>query len=146
MSRKSRKRAANGLAVAPAPRFRWLRRCVVVLLVVGVIAGASYALFDHVLPSRLPREMLGTWRVVDGKMRGATLEFRRDGTMFGKFEQDDNTIEATVEVDGKTLRTTTTNPYTKRSDTWAQTIVTLTRTEFVTEEPKGTRIRMERVR
>ena len=152
MKRKARKQAANPRPAAPGnppPRggrrlFRWA----VVLMAIALAAGTSYALFDYVLPSRLPAELLGTWRVVEGDMRGATLEFRRDGTMLGTFIQGDKegTIEATVEVEGKTLRTTTVNPFTKRPETGAQTIIALTDTEFVTEEPRGSRIRMERVR
>jgi uncharacterized protein (TIGR03066 family) len=119
-----------------------------VLLIIALASGASFALFDLVLPARLPQALLGSWRVVEGEMRGATLEFRRDGTMRGTFVQGDKegTIDATVEVEGKTLRTTTINPFTKRPETGAQTIIGLTDTELVTEEPRGSRIRMERVR
>jgi uncharacterized protein (TIGR03066 family) len=151
MKRKDRKLAAKPRAAVPAQqshRRRWLARLPLVVLVIAVVAGASYALFDYVLPARLPAELVGTWRVVEGDMRGATMEFRRNGTMLGKFVQGDKEgiIEGTAEVDGNTLRTTTVNPYTRRPETGAQTIITLTDTEFVTEEARGSRIRMERVR
>jgi hypothetical protein len=67
--------------------------------------------------------------------------------MIGKARMNgkEGLIEGMAEVDGKTLRTTTTNPFTGRKDTGTQTIVTLTETEFVTEDQKGTRITMKRV-
>jgi uncharacterized protein (TIGR03066 family) len=151
MKRKARNQVVDSHPLTPAKplrRGRWLPRWAVVLLIVALAAGASYALFDLVLPARLPQELVGTWRVVEGDMRGATFEFRRDGTMLGRYIQGskEGIIEGTVAVEGKTLRTATIKPFTKRTETGAQTIIALTDTEFVTEEPRGSRIRMERVR
>jgi hypothetical protein len=55
----------------------------------------------------------------------------------------DGIIEGTAEVAGTALRTTTTNPFTKRAETGTQT--TLTGTEFVTEDAAGAKVKMKRV-
>lgn len=55
-------------------------------------------------------------------------------------------IEGSAHVSGNTLRTTPTNPFTRKEETGTQTIVTLTETEFVTEDQRGTRISMVRDR
>jgi hypothetical protein len=55
-------------------------------------------------------------------------------------------IEGTADVTDKTIRTTSTNPFTGKEETGTQTIVTLTESEFVTEDKNGTRITMHRIR
>jgi uncharacterized protein (TIGR03066 family) len=76
-----------------------------------------------------------------------TLEFRRNGSMIGKAIVNGqlNVMEGMAEVNGNTLRTTTTNPYTGKSETGTQTILKLTETELVTQDDKGTKITMKRV-
>src|SRR5262245_17205177 len=130
------------------PRGRWWPQWAAALLAVALAAGATFALFEFVLLARLPAEVVGEWRVVGGEMDGATFEFRRNGTMVGRLtvQGKEGLIEGTAEVSGKTLRTTTTNPLTGKAETGTQTIVTLTEREFVTEDGKGTRVTMTRVR
>jgi uncharacterized protein (TIGR03066 family) len=127
-----------------AGRRKWL----VMIAVAAVVAAASFTVFELVLPGRIPSELVGVWRVVGGKLNGMTLEFRRNGTMIGKAVVDgkDNEMEGEVAVRGRILRTTTTNPYTGKADTGTQTIISLTETELVTEDPTGARITMKRVR
>jgi uncharacterized protein (TIGR03066 family) len=130
------------------PRRRWLPQWAATLLAVALAAGATFALFEFVLLARLPAAVVGQWRVVGGEMDGATFEFRRDGTMVGKLtvQGKEGLIEGKAEVSGKTLRTTTTNPFTGRAETGTQTIVSLTERELVTEDGKGARVTMQRVR
>ena len=132
----------------PAPRARWLPKWAAVLLVVALVAGGAFAVFEFILPSRIPRELVGEWRVVGGELSGATFEFRRDGSMTSTFRTGDKefAMDGKAEVTGKTLRTATNNPFTGRAESGTQTIVTLTETEFVTEDGKGARITMKRVR
>jgi len=125
------------------------RKWLAMLAVAAVVAAASFAVFEFVLPGRIPSELVGEWRVVGGggKLDGMTLEFRRNGTMIGKAVVDgkDNEMEGEVTVRGRILRTTTTNPYTGKSETGTQTIISLTETELVTEDGNGNRITMKRV-
>jgi uncharacterized protein (TIGR03066 family) len=118
----------------------------VALAVVAIGATATYALFAYVIFPKIPNELVGRWRVVSGQLQGATFEFHRNGTMIGTMTVNgkDNMLEGTAQSDGKTLHTTTTNPLTGKAETGTQTIVTLTETEFVTEDARGTRITMRR--
>jgi uncharacterized protein (TIGR03066 family) len=112
------------------------------------VAGVSFTLFEFLLPGRVPAELVGQWRVVGGPMDGMTMEFQRDGTMIGRatINGKEGLLEGTALVTGNTLRTTTTNFYTGKAEIGRQTIVSLTETEFVTEDSKGTRITMVRAR
>src|SRR5262245_46877949 len=130
---RSPKPAQDRGAPKPAPRVFGLPRWAVILLTIALVAGVSFLAFEFLLPGRIPRELVGRWRVVGGSMDGTTFEFQRNGTMIGKATVNgkEGLIEGTAEVSGNTLRTTTTNPFTRKSDTGMQTIVTLTETEFV---------------
>src|SRR5262245_35396207 len=129
------------------PRAGWrLPKWLVGLVCIALVAGASFVAFELLLPGKIPPELVGEWRVVGGQMDGTIFEFQRNGAMIGKKTIDGkpHIIEGTADGTGQMLSTTTTNPLTQRAETGTQTIVTLTKTEFVTEDPKGTRIRMVR--
>jgi uncharacterized protein (TIGR03066 family) len=133
----------------PAPyRLLGLPRWAVILFVVASVAGASFAAFAFLLPGRIPPALVGRWRVVGGQMDGTIFEFQRNGTMIGRKTLDDKEglIEGTAEAADRTLRTTTTNPFTRKAETGTQSILTLTENEFVTEDESGTRVTMVRVR
>ena len=132
MKTKSHKTPPAKKQVATPPRGSGLKKWLVVLLVVAVVAGASFAAFAFVLPDRVPPELVGKWRVVDGPMDGMTLEFQRNGAMIGRanVEGTERLLEGTADVRDGTLRTTTINSFTNRAETGTQTIVTLTETEF----------------
>jgi uncharacterized protein (TIGR03066 family) len=134
-------------AQAAAPQGNWLLKVGVALALVAVAAGGTFALFEFVLLPKVPAEMVGRWQVVGGTMNGAVMEFHRDGTMIGRHFVDgkEAVLEGSVVVRGKTLHTTTVNPFTNRAETGIQTIVTLTETEMITEEKSGTRVTMKRV-
>jgi uncharacterized protein (TIGR03066 family) len=139
-------KAGRGTTAPRSDRTR--RKWVLVIAIIAIAFVASFAVFEFVLPGKLPSELVGEWRVVGGPMNGMTLQFKRNGTMIGKatVQGKDSEMEGQAEVAGNTLRTTTTNPFTGRPETGTQTIITLTETEFVTEDPKGTRITMQRIR
>jgi uncharacterized protein (TIGR03066 family) len=145
------KRSPNPLAKAPnlaggnaTGRRKWL----VIVAAAVVVAAASFAIFEFVLPGRIPPELVGEWRVIGGELDGMTLEFNRNGTMRGTAVVNGkrNEIEGEAQVTRTTLRTRTTNPLTGRSETGIQTIVTLTETDLVTEDARGTQITLKRVR
>jgi uncharacterized protein (TIGR03066 family) len=129
-------------------RFLGLPKWACILLIIGIVAGVSFAAFELDLPDRIPPELVGAWRVVGGPMSGTTMEFHRNGDMIGRVTVDgkEGVIEGTAEVTDKTLRTTTINPITKRADTGTQTIVTWSESELVTEDARGVRITLKRVR
>jgi uncharacterized protein (TIGR03066 family) len=141
------RRPAAGSDGQPGPRSSGLLgRCALILLIVGLTAGAAFAVFLLVLPGRIPTELVGRWSVVEGDLRGATFEFHRDGTMIGRFRTGgkEGLIEGQAEVIDRTLHTTTRNPFTGNAETGRQTILRLTETEFVTEDSKGVRVTMRR--
>jgi hypothetical protein len=162
MSKQSRKlkgvagRQRHGLQTPRAtgagqPRPEQRRRfpkLVLILLVIAVTTGVAFAAFEFLLPGRVPPELVRQWRVVGGPMDGTIFEFQRNGGMIGRKSLGDNEglIEGKALVTDKTLRTTTINPFTRKAETGTQTIVTLTETEFVTEDQKGTRVTMVRAR
>jgi uncharacterized protein (TIGR03066 family) len=127
-------------------RFGW-PKWLAILAVIGVIAGVSFAAFDFIIPGRLPPELVGKWRVEGGPLQGMTIEFKRDGSMNSRAFVDGKQwqMSGTAEVDGKTLRTTAENPFTHKMDTGSQTIISLTESEFVTEDKTRTRITMRKV-
>jgi uncharacterized protein (TIGR03066 family) len=134
---------------APSPRrLLGLKRWVAILLVIGIVTSVSFVAFSFLLPGRIPPELVGQWRVIEGPLEGMTIEFKRDGTMIGRAVIDgkEGEINGTVEVDGDTLHTTTKNPYTGKRETGSQRIVTLTETDLVTQDGKGKPVVMRRVR
>jgi len=130
-----------------AQKRSWLRWAVPLLCLL-ISAGGTFALFEFVILSRLPRAMLGKWLVIEGEMEGATAEFSRKGTTIWKVNMKgkEAIIKGRVEVDEKTMRITTTNPMTNEPVTDTQTILTLTENQLVIEDQKGTVIKMERLR
>jgi uncharacterized protein (TIGR03066 family) len=122
---------------AAARRLRrkaWRKRRVtafLLLLLVGS-AVASFVLFRYVFAS-VPRELVGTWQVVDGELKGATLEFRWYGTGYATMYKDGKkeVAEATVSVRGKRIHMTYKNSTPGMADTVIQTIVKLTDDELV---------------
>jgi uncharacterized protein (TIGR03066 family) len=129
-----------------AERSRARRVWLLAIVLVGVVAAASCAVFAFVLPDSIPPEVVGKWRVTGGDWQGMTLEFTRNGTMIGKatINGSDRELEGQATVSGNTLRTTTTNPFTGKAETGTQAIITLTETEFVVEDQQGRRTTMTR--
>jgi uncharacterized protein (TIGR03066 family) len=114
---------------------------------VTLAAVATFAVFEYVILSKVPRALLGKWVVAEGELEGARLEFFRDGTMTLKFSKGGKEWDTTAKVrtEDKTLWSTTTNPMTGKEETAAQTIVSLTDTQCVLEDEKGTVLKLERV-
>jgi uncharacterized protein (TIGR03066 family) len=129
-----------------APRSRLLH-WTAALLCMAIAATATFLVFENFVLSKVPRAMLGKWVVTEGEMEGATLEFFRDGTMLAKVDVNgkEGVINAKVRADDNTVWSTTTSLMTGREVTDTQTIISLTDTEFVLEDKKGTLIKMERV-
>ena len=77
--------AATGGGTPPAPPpaatkpGRGRVAFVLLLCLVGS-AVVSFFVFKATLSPNVPPELVGTWKVTQGKLKGATLEFRSDGT------------------------------------------------------------------
>jgi uncharacterized protein (TIGR03066 family) len=133
-------------AAAPASSKGRLALILLVCLL-GSLA-VSYVVFKFFIPASVPNELVGTWQVTEGPLRGATLEFRHDGaviatlTIKGKKE----VTTQSAKVDGKKLFLTTKDPDTKKDDTVIQTILILTDDELVIRDEDKRTYRMKRVR
>jgi hypothetical protein len=122
---------ASAAAAKPARSRRLL--WIMLLLLVGAF-GTSYLVFAYLVPRvfGVPRELVGTWQVIDGDMKGATLEFRWYGagsaTMIKQGKKE--VAQSSVLVRGKRIFMTYKNPM-GQEDTVIQTIVKLTDDELV---------------
>ncbi len=111
-------------------------------------ASVSYVVFKFFILAAVPKELVGTWQVTDGPLRGATLEFRQHGgviatmTVQGKKE----VTNQSAKVEGKSLIMTSTDPDAKKSDTVVQTIISLTDDELILRDEDKRTYRMKRVR
>jgi hypothetical protein len=126
-----------GAEVPATPKFAekpgrgWRLPGLMLLLLIGATAG-SYIVFRFVLPS-VPRELVGTWQVTKGDLKGATLEFRWYGTGIATMPKDgkNQSLESSVRVRGKRIFMTSKSPITRLDETVIQTIVQITDEELV---------------
>ena len=136
-------RPAPQTAAKPARNLRvvW----VMLLLLVGAF-GVSFVVFRYVLP-RVPRELVGTWQVVEGDMKGATLEFGPFGsgsaTMFKQGKRE--VAESSVRVRGKRIFMTYKASGSGQEDTVIQTILKLSDDELVIRDQDQTTYKMIRI-
>jgi uncharacterized protein (TIGR03066 family) len=138
--------AAAPAAPKPARNVRVVLVSVMLLLFLGAF-GLTYIVSLYVLP-RVPRELVGTWQVVEGDMKGATLEFSPLGsgsaTMFNK-QGKKEVAESSVRVRGKRIFMTYKAPGTGQEDKVIQTIVKLTDDELVIRDQDQTTYKMIRI-
>jgi hypothetical protein len=121
---------------APGARARRRRRRRLLWFLLILLVGSSvlsYVAFRFILPS-VPRQLVGTWEVVDGDLKGATLEFTWYGTGSATMFKDGKkeVAESSVRVRGKRIYMTYQN--TKilgGEETVIQTIVKLTDDELI---------------
>src|SRR5204863_3261398 len=72
-------------------------------------AAVSYGVFKYIAPSvvapSIPSELIGAWEVVDGNLKGATLEFTWHGTAIATSYTKDvkEVTTSTVKLEGKRL-------------------------------------------
>lgn len=132
-----------GQAQHAVPGRGWARvwKWALALLFISLTAGVTYAVFHFIILSKIPPEVVGTWRVEGGEMHGTRMTFHRNGTFKSLVRLDDGRdvlVEARVELRDKTLRFVYANPATGRNDTRTQTIKSLTPTEMIVQEGGGT--------
>ncbi|MBI3407235.1 MAG: hypothetical protein HY040_02620 [Planctomycetes bacterium] len=134
---------------AVKPR-RGSRRLLWILL--ALLAGstaASFVVFRFVVPSltSVPRELVGTWQVIEGDKKGARFECRWNGSaVFTVFEHGKKgSEEFSLRVRGKRIFLTTKNA-TGMEETLIQTILKLTDDELVFRDQDQTVYNMIRIR
>jgi hypothetical protein len=127
-----------------------LPRWAILTLCLLLSCGGSWALFEFVIVSRLPPELVGKWEVSEGKHRGAVFDFSRRGTLEAHFDSSDpnmmNVVQADVAVQDERLLVTTQNPNTRRYETRVCAIRELTANSLIVEFEKGDVFKMVRVR
>jgi uncharacterized protein (TIGR03066 family) len=107
----------------------------------------SYLLFTYVVTS-VPSQLVGTWEVTDGVLRGATLEFHRDGTAIATMHKQGKkaVTNSSFRVEGPQISMTTTDDKTGKDDTVVQSIVELTDFDLVIRDEDLNTYRMRRIR
>jgi hypothetical protein len=119
------------------------------LVLCALLVGAgTWVLFEFVIWNTTPPALVGKWVVTEGPQEGATFDFYRGGTMRGVMNVGgkEGIINARVRVEDKKIFSTTQNPHTRRDDTHALIIRTLTEMNLVVEDEQGNLLKMERAR
>jgi hypothetical protein len=132
---------------APASPRRSLRIVWLMLLILAGSTVVSFVVFRYVVP-RVPRELVGTWQVVDGDMKGATLDFRWYGTGYATMVKQGKkeTAESSVRVRGKRIYMAYPGQRPGEEDTVIQTILTLTEDELVIRDQDEITYHLVRIR
>jgi uncharacterized protein (TIGR03066 family) len=135
--------------MAPKPKKSKRRLWRLVLLMLLCLVGSaavSFVVFVNV-EAKIPRELAGTWQVIEGPLAGSTLEFRGDGTTIAtKSERGKKvTTQASAKVEGKTIFLTAKDDLTGKDDTVRQTIIRLTDDELIISDMDRHIYRMKRV-
>lgn len=150
MKSKSKNQKKDLLADPPSPvakpfssRHGWLLAFLAVVVFLG-----TWGIFELVVWSKLPQQLIGTWVVVEGpsEYKDAIFDFYRNGTMEGKVNMmgDTGIIKASVRVEGNKIYSTSRHPQTGETKTQVQIIRTLTATELVVEDEQGKILKMKR--
>ena len=132
---------------APSPSFWQNRRTWLILFL--CLAGStalSYAIFKYVVV-QVPPELVGTWEVKAGPLRGWSLEFRPDATAVATRVERGQKIftDYVVKVEGKTMWLTSWDEKTGKDETVTQTILELTAEELVIRDEDQRTYQMKRV-
>jgi uncharacterized protein (TIGR03066 family) len=131
---------------AAAPPRQGRRLVLILLLCLAGSMAASYVVFKYVIVS-IPPELVGTWQVTTGPMRGWTLEFHRNASALAtRYERGQKIVtDYSARVEGKRLSLTTRDEKTGKDDTVTQTIVELTADELVIRDEDQITYHMKRV-
>jgi uncharacterized protein (TIGR03066 family) len=132
----------------PKPVARHRRLWFFLLLCLAGSSVVSFVVFRYIAPT-VPHELIGTWQVTEGPLKGATLEFRWYGTAIATHTDKQGKVEITdskVKVEGKTIFLTSDNSVTGIPDTVTQTILKLTKDELVIRDADRKTYAMTRVR
>jgi uncharacterized protein (TIGR03066 family) len=122
----------------------WLYVAIALAVVAGI---GSWALFENIIWSRIPPELVGKWEVIGGEQDGATFDFYPNGAMVGNVKSPAgrrNVIHASIRVDGNKILSTTRHPDTGQPMTMVLVIKTMKPSELVVEDEEGKIMNMKR--
>jgi uncharacterized protein (TIGR03066 family) len=111
----------------------------------------SFVAFKYVVPrilgTDIPRELVGTWQVMEGDLQGATLEFTWYGaaTAIRDKHGKKEITTSKAKVVGKVLLLTSKDAATGLEDTVTQSILQLTEDELVIRDEDRKVYRMKRI-
>jgi hypothetical protein len=142
---------ADGASPATVRPSWWQGRAWLVwlLCLLGATA-ASYVGFKYVAPllfaPTVPQELIGTWEVTEGGLKGATLEFTWYGTSTAILNNKGKPeiTKSSVQVIGKSIMLTS-KTEAGLPERYTQTILQLTPDELVIRDEDGHVYRMKRV-
>jgi hypothetical protein len=148
--RPLRGQAAEPNSAAAQPGWWEGRTWLVWLLCLLGATAASYVGFKYVAPllfaPTVPQELIGTWEVTEGGMKGATLEFTWYGTSTAILNNKGKPeiTKSSVQVIGKSILLTS-KTESGLPERFTQTILQLTPDELVIRDEDGHVYRMKRV-
>lgn len=153
---RARRRARRGETAGPeaaaphpaaAPPARGRRLWLILLLCLAGSTAVSFVVFKLTLVPAVPPELVGSWEVAAGPLRGWSLDFRRDGTAIAtRYERGQKIVtDYSAKVEGKSMLLTTRDEKTGKDDTVTQTIVELTADELVIRDDTQRTYHMKRV-
>jgi uncharacterized protein (TIGR03066 family) len=146
--RNTERRTTNAAEPTPAGKPGGTGRRVWPLLLVCLVAsGAITFVIFKFFVFDVPNELIGTWQVTDGGLRGATLEFRPDGTATAILTRQGKkeATHSSVKVVGKTIYLTDRDERGKQ-ETVTQTILSLEEDKLVIRDEDGNVYRMKRLK
>ena len=120
-----------------AIRWPWI----IGLFVVAVTG--TYLFVKFFVPMPLPNEVVGTWRVANGELKGSTFHFERDGSF--RTQVDGKPVEAVVRFNGTNLQFIWNNPVTGQNEVETQTIKHVDAKELVLQVPSGQSVKLVRM-
>jgi len=132
----------------PPSRFSPMRFGILVLVML-VTGGATWAVMEYVVWNNLPSELVGKWEVTQGppEFEEAVFDFYRSGKMVGHLNDRGNlrVMNGEVRVEEKKFTITTRRPSTGEEHVTVQTIRTLNDSQFVLVDDKGRSLKMKRI-
>ena len=122
------------------------RLWVFLLLCLAGSSLVSFVVFKYIAPT-IPHELIGTWEVTEGRLKGATLEFQWHGTAIATLDKQGKkeVTNSTAKVEGKTLYLTSRDDVTGQPETVSQRIVALTENELVIRDEERNTYRLRRI-
>ena len=143
---KNKLARAPRISPGPVPAIGSWRRRLALVLVLLVVGGGTWAVFEFVVWNNVPSELVGKWVVTRGPDEGGTIDFYRNGAMVAKVNQDGfvGIINAKIRVADKKIHVTTTHQNTGEQGTRVQTIKSLEGNFLVLEDERGVSISLDR--